>query len=180
MALILGSIVLVGLLIFLFRKRTEVKDRINDERFVSKKTKPNSPYTVSKINVVGNKVYQNGKDTTHKFVGDKTTSFSNGTPNKNNDGDFVTSMAVAAATDNAMVGYLVGGSLSGALVGDALSHSSHSSSSSDSSSSDWGSSSSSNDSSYDSGSSSSWDSGSSSSFDSGSSSDFGSSSGGDW
>ena len=39
MALILGSIVLVGLLIFLFRKRTEVKNKINDERFVAKKTK---------------------------------------------------------------------------------------------------------------------------------------------
>ena len=181
MALILGSIVLVGLLIFLFRKRTEVKNRINDERFVAKKTKSSDMSKFYQTQFTADQLYNAAikNKNKSKYEG-KTILPTSNTTNKNNDGDFVTSMAVAAATDSAMVGYLVGGNLSGALVGDALGHSSHSSSSSDSSSSDWGSSSSGSDSSYDSGSSSSWDSGSSSGFDSGSSSNFGSSSGGDW
>ncbi|ECZ2944943.1 hypothetical protein F7T25_15790 [Salmonella enterica] len=35
-------------------------------------------------------------------------------------GDFATSALVAGATNNAVLGYLVGGSLTGALIGDAL------------------------------------------------------------
>jgi|GEM_PF-3698568 len=49
------------------------------------------------------------------------------------DGNFFLSMIVAQATDSALLGYAVGGSLAGAFVGDSL-NSGDSSSSSDSSS----------------------------------------------
>ncbi|EHO0169597.1 hypothetical protein ACND7Z_003810 [Escherichia coli] len=39
---------------------------------------------------------------------------------KGNDGDFVTSALVAGATNSTMLGYLAGGSLTGAMLGDAL------------------------------------------------------------
>lgn len=90
------------------------------------------------------------------------------------DGDFAVSAVVAASTDSTALGYMVGGSLTGALVGEALasaaqpsdSSPSYSSSSDDSTSC----SSSSSSSSYDSGSSSSSFCDSSPSYDSGSSS----------
>lgn len=122
---------------------------------------------------------------------------------EDNDGDFMLSAAVGMATDNIALGYLAGGNLSGALVGEMISESScHSNdfgggdtggggagdsySQTDNSPSfdstpsydptpSYDSSSSSDSSSYDSGSSSSYDSSSSSS-DSGSSYDSGSSS----
>ncbi|EDP8962386.1 hypothetical protein [Pseudomonas aeruginosa] len=39
---------------------------------------------------------------------------------KGSDGDFVTSALVAGATNSTMLGYLAGGSLTGAMLGDAL------------------------------------------------------------
>ncbi|EEE2967607.1 TPA: hypothetical protein KD303_004550 [Escherichia coli] len=39
---------------------------------------------------------------------------------RGNDGDFVTSALVAGATNSTMLGYLAGGSLTGAMLGDAL------------------------------------------------------------
>jgi hypothetical protein len=46
---------------------------------------------------------------------------------KNNDGDFATSMVVSMATDSVVAGYVAGGSLSGAVVGEMLNNSSESS-----------------------------------------------------
>lgn len=40
---------------------------------------------------------------------------------ENSDGDFVLSMLVTEMTDNAMLGYMTGGNLSGAIIGDMLS-----------------------------------------------------------
>jgi hypothetical protein len=40
--------------------------------------------------------------------------------NQSNDGDFLTSMVVAQATNSTLMGYAVGGNLAGAMVGDAL------------------------------------------------------------
>ena len=40
---------------------------------------------------------------------------------RDDDGDFLTSMAVGAATDSTLAGYAAGGSLSGAMIGAALS-----------------------------------------------------------
>lgn len=89
--------------------------------------------------------------------------------------DFLTSMLIANATDNAALGYLAGGSITGAIVGESIAESNHHSSGGSfdgghggdfgggGSSSDWGSSSDSCSSSSD----------SSSSFDSGGSCDSG-------
>src|ERR1700687_1223171 len=64
------------------------------------------------------------------------------------DDGFLTSMAVAAATDSTMLGLMAGGNIAGAMIGDAMvDHSSDSSDSSSSSASDDSSSSSSDDSS---------------------------------
>ncbi len=72
--------------------------------------------------------------------------------------DFGTSMAVAVATNNAALGFIVGGSLSGALIGDVLRNDSPTTSTNfgGSSSNDWSSSSDYNSSSYSSDSGSSW------------------------
>lgn len=43
-----------------------------------------------------------------------------GTPQ--DDSDFATSMVVAAATDNAALGYLAGGNLLGAMIGSSMAH----------------------------------------------------------
>ena len=43
------------------------------------------------------------------------------TAKKSIDGDFVTSMAVSAGTGSAMMGYAVGGSISGAMIGSSMS-----------------------------------------------------------
>lgn len=88
----------------------------------------------------------------------------NTTRETSSDDGFATSLAVAAATDSALLGFAAGGSLAGAVIGDALAGDSDAGSSSNDSASDSGSSDSG--SSYDSGSS---DSGS---FDSGGGSDF--------
>ena len=71
--------------------------------------------------------------------------------NNEDDGDFLTSAAVAYATDSAIIGSVVGGSVAGAVVGDMLNGGELNDS--DDSSSSWDSSS--DDSSWDSG--SSWD-----------------------
>lgn len=88
----------------------------------------------------------------------------------NGDDGFLTSMAIAAATDSTMIGYMAGGNIMGAMLGDAMvDHNSTSTNDSDSSSSTDSSSSNTSDDS----SSSSSDYNSSSDFSSSGSSDFG-------
>jgi len=128
------------------------------------------------------------KKTIRKYVGQSCPPSS--ATRKDNDDGFLTSMVVAQATDNAALGYLAGGNITGALIGDMLNNSGNDIVS-DSAGCEFGGGGSGGDwnSSSDSGSSSLYDSGSSyssgsdsSSYDSGSSYDSSSSSSGssDW
>jgi hypothetical protein len=109
-------------------------------------------------------LYYNDYTPTGRTEETRYVSSSENNPTTQNNGDFFLSMLAAEATDSAALGMMIGGDPAGAIIGDMLSDSNHSSndygsSSNDSwsSNNDYGSSSSDSSSSFDSSSSSSGD-----------------------